>query len=210
MMSSHSSLLVLYAMPLDASNTRTSGQLANDIFGINTSVSEPQDPVNGRSQVLRCSRGQLNYMPACGTDGQACYPFVNQSVSFVNGILQVPINYNIAGIDSGTVVNWVAAEAQSEIFCVSHQCSTLMVVYNRLTFHDLPLLACITADILLAQTPPIDLYSFNQIMHVIPDPGQVSAFMSCYSSSILYGCPSSRVWSSYRTAPCRIQRRILR
>jgi hypothetical protein len=117
LLSSRSSLIVLYAMPLDASNThRTSGQLANDIFGINDSGSEPQDPVNARSQVLRCSRGQLNYMPACGTAEQMCYPFVNQSVSFVNGILQVPINYNITGIAWGTVMNWVEAEAQSEFF----------------------------------------------------------------------------------------------
>ncbi len=109
----HSSLIVLYAAPLDASNThRTPSQLANDIFGINTN--EAQDPVNARSQVLRCSRGQLNYIPACGTSGQACYPFLNQSVYFVNGVLRVPINYNIAGVASGTVKNWVEAEAQSE------------------------------------------------------------------------------------------------
>ncbi len=100
----HSSLIVLYAVPLDASNThRTPSQLAKDIFGINTN--ETQDPVNARSQVLRCSRGQLNYIPACGTSGQACYPFVNQSVYFVDGVLQVPINYNIAGVASGTVKN---------------------------------------------------------------------------------------------------------
>ncbi|KAL3778796.1 hypothetical protein ACHAW5_006762 [Stephanodiscus triporus] len=155
-------LIVLYAMPLDASNThRTSVQLANDIFGINDSVSEPQDLVNARSQVLRCSRGQLNYVPACGTAEQMCYPFVNQSVSFVNGVLQVPINYNITGIAWGTVMNWVEAEAQK---------------------------------ILQAQTPPINISSFNQIMHVIPDAadwggmaaaayvgGQTSVFSSSYA-----------------------------
>ena len=50
------------------------------------------------------------------------------------------------------------------------------------------------AEILQAQTPKIDLYSFTQIMNVIPDaaawggaaawaylPGQTSAFMSSYS-----------------------------
>jgi hypothetical protein len=115
----HSSLIVLYAIPRDASNThRTSSQLANDVFGIN--VTETQDPVNARSQVLRCSGGKLNYVPACGTPEQSCYPIANQSISFVNGVLQVPINYNVTGIASGTVKNWVEAEAQSECPSVSH------------------------------------------------------------------------------------------
>ena len=109
----HSSVIVLYAEPLDASNThRTSTQLANDIFGIN--VSEIQDPVNARSQMLSCSRGKLSYIPACGTPEQSCSSNVNQSIWFKNGVLRVPIPYNVTGNASGTVKNWVEAEAQSE------------------------------------------------------------------------------------------------
>ena len=112
----HSSLIVLYAVPLDASNThRTPSRLANDIFGIN--VNETQDTVNARSQVLRCSRGKLNYIPACGTPEQSCSSNNNQSIYFKDGVLRVPINYNVTGIASGTVKNWVEAEAQSEWFC---------------------------------------------------------------------------------------------
>ena len=110
----HSSLIVLYAVPLDASNThRTPTQLANDIFGIN--VTETQDLVNARSQMLSCSRGKLSYIPACGaTPEQSCSYNVNQSIWFQNGVLRVPIPYNVTGIASGTVKNWVEAEAQSE------------------------------------------------------------------------------------------------
>ena len=109
----HSSLIVLYAVPLDASNThRTPTQLANDIFGIN--VTETQDLVNARSQMLSCSRGKLSYIPACATPEQSCFSNVNQSIWFQNGVLRVPIPYNVTGIASGTVKNWVEAEAQSE------------------------------------------------------------------------------------------------
>jgi hypothetical protein len=109
----HSTLIVLYAIPRDASNThRTSTQLANDVFGLN--VSEIKDPVNARSQMLSCSRGKLSYIPACGTPEQSCSSNVNQSIWFKNGVLQVPIPNNVTGIASGTVKNWVEAEAQSE------------------------------------------------------------------------------------------------
>ncbi|KAL3783672.1 hypothetical protein ACHAW5_007501 [Stephanodiscus triporus] len=156
----NSSLIVLYAVPLDASNSdRTPTQLANDVFGM--AVNETQDPVNARSQVLSCSGGKLSYIPACGTSGQSCSSNVNQSIWFKNGVLRVPIPYNVTGIASGTVKNWVEAEAQK---------------------------------ILQAQTPQINLYSFTQIMNVIPDeadwggaaawaylPGQTSAFRNSYS-----------------------------
>jgi hypothetical protein len=109
----HSSLIVLYAEPLDASNThRTPTQLANDIFGIN--VTEIRDTLNARSQMLSCSRGKLSYVPACATTEQACSSNTNQSIWFKNGVLRVPIPYNVTGIASGTVKNWVEAEAQSE------------------------------------------------------------------------------------------------
>ena len=109
----HSTLIVLYAVPLDASNIdRTPTQLANDVFGI--AVNETQDLVNGRSQVLSCSGGKLSYIPACGTPEQSCSSNVNQSIWFKNGVLRVPIPYNVTGIASGTVKNWVEAEAQSE------------------------------------------------------------------------------------------------
>ena len=75
----HSSIIVLYAVPLDASNThRTPTQLANDIFGIN--VTETQDLVNARSQMLSCSRGKLSYIPACATPEQSCSYNVNQNM----------------------------------------------------------------------------------------------------------------------------------
>jgi hypothetical protein len=109
----HSSLIVLYAVPLDVSNTNcTPSQLANNIFGIN--VNETKDAVNVRSQALRCSRGKLNYIPACGMPEQLCSSNNNQSIYFKNGVLRVPINYNVTGIASGTVKNWVEAKAQSE------------------------------------------------------------------------------------------------
>jgi hypothetical protein len=113
MMSSRSYLIVLYAVPLDASNTdRTPTQLANDVFGIN--VNETQDLVNARSQMLSCSGGKLSYIPACATAEQSCSSNVNQSIWFKNGVLRVPIPNNVTGIASGTVKNWVEAEAQSE------------------------------------------------------------------------------------------------
>ena len=68
-----------------------------------------QDAVNARSQMLRCSGGQLNLIPACGTEEQACY---NEPL-ITNGVLEVPIDQNVTGIKSGTVKNWVTAEAQA-------------------------------------------------------------------------------------------------
>lgn len=106
-----STLIVLYAVPPDASNNdRNSIELANDIFGINATGAGPQDPVNARSQVIRCSKGQLEYVPATG------HPLI------VNGILEVPISQNVAGVASGTVKNWVAAAAVGE-YC--HICGSL-------------------------------------------------------------------------------------
>ena len=104
-----SSLIVLYAVPFDAINVRTSAQLANDIFGINTT--EVEDPVNARSHVLRCSKKQLDYRPACGTVEQSCF---NQPSLIVNGVLEVPLDLdqNVTGVASGTVKNWVEAKAQ--------------------------------------------------------------------------------------------------
>ena len=53
-----STLIVLYAIPLDVINDeRTSIQLANDIFGINTT--EVRDEVNVKTQMLACSGGKL-------------------------------------------------------------------------------------------------------------------------------------------------------
>ena len=99
-----STLIVLYAIPLDSINDkRTSIQLANDLFGINTT--EVQDEVNAKTQMLACSGGKLDYIPACSE--QTC-----SSSPITNGILEVPINENVTGIKSGTVVNWVKAEAQ--------------------------------------------------------------------------------------------------
>jgi len=148
-----SSLIVLYAIPLDASNGKhTSVQLANEIFGINTT--EVQDAVNVKTQMLACSGGQLNYVAACGPEDSTCN---NELVT--NGILEVPINENITGVKSGTVKNWVMAEAQ----------------------------------VLLNDTGT-DLFSFEQIMLVIPDeaswgsaaawayrPGYISAFRDNYA-----------------------------
>mmetsp|Transcript_31451 Transcript_31451/g.57611 ORF Transcript_31451/g.57611 Transcript_31451/m.57611 type:complete len:1535 (+) Transcript_31451:73-4677(+) len=88
-----STLLVLYAIPLDVENGKSSTQYSDDIFGTDG------DPVNVRSQASACSRGQLEYVPA-------------ESDLFVNGVLEVPIDNNIAGEASGTVVNWVTAAAQ--------------------------------------------------------------------------------------------------
>ena len=73
----------------------------------------------------------------------------------------------------------------------SHQ--NFASISHILVHHSLPS----HSEILQAQTPPINLYSFTQIMNVIPDaadwggaaawaylPGQVSGFMSSYSSSM--------------------------
>ena len=70
----------------------------------------------------------------------------------------------------------------------SHQ--NFASISHILVHHSLPS----HAEILQAQTPPINLYSFTQIMNVIPDaadwggaaawaylPGQTSAFRSSYS-----------------------------
>lgn len=81
----NSTLIVLYAIAPDAvNNDRTSVQLANDIFGINTT--EAVDPVNVKNHMARCSKGQLNYIPASGAE------------QIVNGILEVPISQNIVGV----------------------------------------------------------------------------------------------------------------
>lgn len=93
-------------MPPDASNHKTSTQMANDIFGINTN--EPKDTVNVRTQMSQCSRGQLKYIPACGTTNQACYG----KTPIVNGVLQVPIPQSVTGVGSGDVVNYVLAQTQ--------------------------------------------------------------------------------------------------
>jgi hypothetical protein len=91
------SLIILYTAPLGASNTNhTPSQLANNIFVIN--VNETKDVVNARSQVLRCSRGKLNYIPMCSTPVQLCSSNNNLSIYFKNGILSVPITYIVIGI----------------------------------------------------------------------------------------------------------------
>ena len=84
---------MLYAIPLDVENGKSSSEYSDDIFGTDG------DQVNVRSQASACSRGQLEYVPA-------------ESDLFVNGVLEVPIDNNIAGVASGTVVNWVTAAAQ--------------------------------------------------------------------------------------------------
>lgn len=101
-----STLIVLYAIPPDASNHKTSSQLANDVFGINTN--EAQDTSNVRTQMAACSRGQLTYIPACGTVEQACFG----KTPIVNGVLEVPITQSVTGVASGDVVNYVTAQAQ--------------------------------------------------------------------------------------------------
>jgi hypothetical protein len=86
-----STLIVLYAMLPDASNHKTSSQLANDVFGINTN--KAQDMSNVRTQMSACSRGQLKYIPACRTVEQACFG----KTPIVNGVLEVPITQSVRG-----------------------------------------------------------------------------------------------------------------
>ena len=79
-------------MPPDAVNDiRSSVQLANDIFGLNTTG--VQDEVNAKSQMLACSRGQLNYVAACGDEDPTC-----SSPLITNGVLEVPITDNVSGV----------------------------------------------------------------------------------------------------------------
>ena len=95
-----STLLVVYAVPPDAQNTdRTSAQMADELFGDYVGGS---DPVNARSQVIACSNGARNYIPACADDAAGC-----GSAPIVNGVIEVPITDNVSGVASGTVVNWV-------------------------------------------------------------------------------------------------------
>lgn len=99
------SLLVLYAIPPDATNGRTATQFQEDIFGLGGT-----DPVNVRSQMLACSRGQLDYVPACGSLGglpSCSHPLI------VNGVMEVPITSNVSGVASGTVVNSVTTAANA-------------------------------------------------------------------------------------------------
>ena len=80
--------------------------MANDVFGINRN--EAQDISNVRTQMSACSRGQLTYIPACGTSAQACFG----KTPIVDGVLEVPITQTVTGVASGDVVNYVTAQAQ--------------------------------------------------------------------------------------------------
>ena len=87
--------------------------MANEVFGINSTDDPTPDPVNAKSQISRCSRGKLNYIPAEGTTNITNFNLVYGTnyaegmFEVVNGVLEVPIMENVTGVASGTVKNWV-------------------------------------------------------------------------------------------------------
>jgi len=102
-------LLIIYSIPPDHQNVqRTSVEIANDIFGICEESGCIPDPANLSSQISDCSGGEMEYIPACSRPNDPCYNYEK----IVNGVLEVPIDYNIAGVSSGTVVNYNTAAAK--------------------------------------------------------------------------------------------------
>ena len=95
-------MLVLYVIPLDADAhiQRPSAEYASGIFGLDGTRN------TGRKQVRDCSRGELDIVPACATDEQACF---GQSQFIVNGVIEVPIEHNITGIHNDQVANWAVS-----------------------------------------------------------------------------------------------------
>lgn len=104
-----------------------------------------------------CSKGQLNYIPACGTQEQACFG----SSPIVNGVLEVPIDKNITGVPSGDVVNWVKAAAQ-------------LILPAETVWGDFTQIMVVIPD--AASWGGAAAWAYL--------PGQLSAFRSSYSSSM--------------------------
>jgi len=99
-----SRLLVLYSIPPDHKNiARTSVQISDDIFGVGN------DPVNAQSQIKACSKNQLSIIPACSLETDTCYG----DSDIKNGVLEVPITQNCAGVASGTIVDYNSNAAQA-------------------------------------------------------------------------------------------------
>lgn len=100
----NSNLLILYAVPPDVQNNAvTPEQLANEVFGDVCNTGCQYDQHNVKSQMLACSRGKLNYVPASG------HPEI------VNGVLNVPISQNVAGVWRVIVENWVKVAANATL-----------------------------------------------------------------------------------------------
>jgi len=90
------SVLVLYSQPKDFQNTVTPAQVADKFFGVDG------DSITLQSQFQQYSKNELNFIPACSLPGDSCFG----NTIIVNGVLEVPIPYNVEGVGSGFVVNW--------------------------------------------------------------------------------------------------------
>ena len=93
-------ILVLYSIPLDHQNHRSSVEIANDVFGICDGCTP--DPVNLKSQYLGCSGGKMNIVPACSRPSDSCYG----NPEIVNGVLEVEIPINVQGQRTTTVTSY--------------------------------------------------------------------------------------------------------
>jgi len=95
-------IIVIYVNALDAQNDEVSyEELGDKVFG------SDGDPVNARSQLLACSKNQLNYFPACSRPKDKCYG----DTDFKNGVLKVNLNKNVTGVGYNKVYYWAANAA---------------------------------------------------------------------------------------------------
>ena len=204
-----SSLLVLFAIPPDATNNnRNAVQLQDDIFGIGGT-----DPVNVRSQILACSRGQLDYVPACGNlGGPSCsHPLI------VNGVMEVPITDNVSGVASGTVVNWVTTAANALLdgsgISLNSFTQIMHVIPDEADWGGAAAWAYLPGRVSAFR----DAYANR--MGVQVSCGESSFFVHLYSYSfvVLYiptssclHCSDARVWPQYRSPSFGLWHRFVR
>jgi len=113
-------LLVLYGIPGDCRggpdynttsgnlcNIRTPSFYADSLFGTNG------DLKTVASQFNACSKGKLQYVPACSDASSAECAQLDSNVLFANGVLEVKIDNNVIGMASGSAVNLVTTAANS-------------------------------------------------------------------------------------------------
>lgn len=106
------SLLIIQGISLDRAPTKTAAQLADDIFGVKVSGT---DPVNLMMQYNACSNGVLQYNPATGNN-------------ITKGVAEVFINYNLNGMDHDTAHNYFVAAAPSVIGPLSQWMQVMIIM----------------------------------------------------------------------------------
>jgi len=113
-----SSMLVIRVVSsVDGSSpSKSAPELASDVFGIGMF-----DQHNLASQIEACSGGKFTYVPAAGT-------------GIVNGVLDVTVDVDLAGMDSGTAVNYAVGAAQAQVGVLTQWTQHMVVLPSNVNF----------------------------------------------------------------------------